>query len=757
MGSDTIRILHLDDDPAFVDATAEYLVEVDERFTIETATTVSDGWEILSDQRIDCVISDYKMPEKDGIEFLESIREKYPSLPVILFTGKGSEQVASEAIRAGVTEYWQKNGHAESYELLANRIENVVSQYRAERRAKRTERRLKDLSEATTDILWLFRADWSEVLFVNSAYEELWGRSMENLQENPLDFLEAVHPDDIEQVREDMERVSRGNSTDIEFRIVHPDGTRRWIWALGEPVTDESGTVRRIAGFCRDVTEKKERERALREEREFTEQSLNALDDLFYVYDTDENILHWNDRISEVSGYSDEEIAKMAPKDFFPESSHQEISDVIEQIYDDGRSRHQAKFKRKDGELIPYEFTNVEMTDTAGNVQGFAGIGRDIREQRSRERDLEQYQQIVNAVDDAVFVIGEDKRVVTANEAAISFAEADGISSEHPSIESLVDSFATSREDATEFLETVEQAFEDPVDIPTPQVVEINISSNGDERTVEYQLSPFTVEDEKRIAVIARNVTDRKERERILERKNQRLDEFAALVSHDLRNPLNLATLRLDLAQQECESSHLDQVDQALHRMEELINDILALAREDETIEETQPVSIESVAKRCWEGIDTEQATLEIRDDRRIRADPGKLEILLQNLLENAVAHGTRTATATTEAGQENQSSAELTVKIGPSEDGFYIEDDGPGIEPAKRDTIFESGFTTSEGGIGLGLSMVRQVVTAHDWDIDVTQSSLGGGETTSKESESSQSERFAGARFEISGIEFAD
>src|SRR6056297_1808310 len=132
-----IQILHVDDDPSITDLTGTFLEREDDRFAVETATSADEGLERINDRPPDCIVSDYNMPGMNGIEFLQAVRERYPDLPFILFTGKGSEAVASDAISVGVTDYLQKGSGTERYELLANRIRNAV---RARREAQRVDR-----------------------------------------------------------------------------------------------------------------------------------------------------------------------------------------------------------------------------------------------------------------------------------------------------------------------------------------------------------------------------------------------------------------------------------------------------------------------------------------------------------------------------------------------------------------------------------------------------------------------------------------
>lgn len=150
-----IRVLHVEDDPDFGDLTAKFLERCDDGLTIDTATNPADALETLAEKDFDCVISDYDMPEMTGIEFLETLRDQYPDLPFILFTGKGSEEVASEAISAGVTDYLQKETGPSQYRVLANRVNNAVEQYRTrleqQQRLERRNRQWDALLELTTD------------------------------------------------------------------------------------------------------------------------------------------------------------------------------------------------------------------------------------------------------------------------------------------------------------------------------------------------------------------------------------------------------------------------------------------------------------------------------------------------------------------------------------------------------------------------------------------------------------------------------
>lgn len=225
------------------------------------------------------------------------------------------------------------------------------------------------------------------------------------------------------------------------------------------------------------------------------------------------------------------------------------------------------------------------------------------------------------------------------------------------------------------------------------------------------------------ICGIASDITEQKEYEQTIEEQNERLDQLASVVSHDLRNPLNVADGRLELAREECDSDQLKHVAEALNRMEALIEDLLRLAHDGETATDSTPVDLAEIASDCWSNIDTADATLVTDVGRTIYADESRLKQLFENLIRNAVEHG----------------HDGVTITIGEVADGFYVKDDGPGIPEDERDEVFDAGYSTNHEGTGLGLNIIKKVADAHDWTVTLTDSEGGG------------------ARFEITGVGIAN
>ncbi|MFC6974121.1 ATP-binding protein [Halomicroarcula sp. GCM10025709] len=254
---------------------------------------------------------------------------------------------------------------------------------------------------------------------------------------------------------------------------------------------------------------------------------------------------------------------------------------------------------------------------------------------------------------------------------------------------------------------------------------------------------------------------ERQRREQALTRERNRMADFANFVSHDLRNPLSVATGHLDLIEAEYDGDpeHVRKVESALERMDALIEDVLTLARSGDRVVEASPVDAESTARTAWAGVDTEAETLEIVDSFTLDGDENRLRQLFENLFRNAVEHGStgnRTESddsvehGSTDSRPEADDSVErtdvedgdgrdgVTVRVGPLSDdsGFFVADDGSGIPADERDQVFEKGYTTATEGTGLGLRIVREIAKAHSGNVSVTESDDGG------------------ARFDVSGID---
>jgi len=239
-------------------------------------------------------------------------------------------------------------------------------------------------------------------------------------------------------------------------------------------------------------------------------------------------------------------------------------------------------------------------------------------------------------------------------------------------------------------------------------------------------------------------------REQQLQRQVDRLEEFASIVSHDLRSPLTVARGRMELleATHDLDDEHVDQIEFAHERMTEIIEDSLALARGGHEVTDPETVDLGETAESAWQTAGSAAATLAVDAEGSIEADPDRLTRLLENLFRNSVEHGSTGSRAqpddSVEHGIDSQLPPEetaetadpapggetaLTVTVGwlADDEGFFLADDGAGIEPDARESVFEAGETGGGSGSGLGLAIVRRIAQAHGWEVELTESREGG------------------------------
>ncbi len=201
-------------------------------------------------------------------------------------------------------------------------------------------------------------------------------------------------------------------------------------------------------------------------------------------------------------------------------------------------------------------------------------------------------------------------------------------------------------------------------------------------------------------------------RERVLLEQNNQLKDHIRAVSHDLRGLLAVAGGHTELAIETGDRSHLDSVSKAVARADELLSQLETLAVDGEYQIELETVDLRDIAENVWSVVKTEDAKLVITESKTVTADTDLLQQLLENLFSNSVKH----------AGPD------VTVRLGVlGDEGFYVEDDGPGIPVAKRSNVFELGESGDTNGTGIGLAICEQVADVHGWSIDVTDGSEGG------------------------------
>ncbi len=622
-----LQLLYVDDDSAFADLVITYLKRHDDAFDIHTESDPRAALEWIreNDGMLDCIISDYDMPGMDGIEFLTAVRIDFPDLPFILYTGKGSEEVASDAMAAGVDDYLQKEGSRDHFAVLANRISVLVAKRRT---GIDLEKRVDQLQ---------FVADLGQFALETTDLESIFRRATEGLQE--------VLGTDCTKILE--YQPERGS-----FLLRAGVG---WEEGLVGNATVGDGHDSQ-AGYT------------LRSARPVVVDDLEAEarfdgPDLLLDHDVVGGI-------SVIIGTPDEPWGVLGT--------------------------HTADRRRFSSE-------DISVVQNVATVLATA-IHRLEREQRLTER-TNQLEAILSHSTQPIFMKAETGEYLLVNQEYLDLFDlqrSDVLG--HTDFELHADRLA----------EQVSKNDRHVIETDEPIEIEEQIEIDGEKRTYLTSKAPVRLSPDASapdaILGIATDITDRKNRIRELEETNRRLDEFSSVVSHDLKNPLAIAQGRLELYLETGEPEHLEAVDDVLDRIHEIIVDLTTMARYGRAEIDPAQLSLDAVANDAWELIDSRDAVLEVTDTM-IMGDRSLLQGMFENLFRNAVGHG----------------GSAVTVRVGPLDDGFYVEDTGSGIPPEERDQVFEHGYTTGYSGSGIGLGIVERIATVHDFSVTLSESVEGG------------------------------
>ncbi|MFM2062852.1 MAG: hypothetical protein RLZZ507_2522 [Cyanobacteriota bacterium] len=292
---------------------------------------------------------------------------------------------------------------------ISERQAALKEREQAEIALRNSEERFRQIAENLPEVIWMTNIEKSEIIFVSPQYEKIWGRSLENLYQQPITWVTAIHEDDREQVIKSLPNQITPGEYDQEYRIIQPDGTVRWIRDRAFPIANEQGIIYRIAGFAEDITERKEAEaelQQLNEELEArVEQRTTALQEsqamLQLVLDTIPQRVFWKDlqsvvrgcnrKFAEDAGQTPEEVIGQDPYDmsatreevdFYLECDHLVMTTGQPQLH------IQETFHKHDGSLMWIETNKVPLRDADGNIIGILGTYEDITSRRSAEEAL---------------------------------------------------------------------------------------------------------------------------------------------------------------------------------------------------------------------------------------------------------------------------------------------------------------------------------------------------------------------------------
>ena len=759
--TESSRILLTSRETEFVETVTTNLEERTGRFAITTVPSASDGLDALRTDRFDCIVSAYDLPGTNGIEFLETVRESYQDLPFVLCPSDGSEAIAADAIGAGVTDYLPRDDSAAQQTALGQTIADAVTHADTVSSVDGCHGQLGQIPEAVPGCIVQLDAD-GRFIYANQRAETVLGLSpsaaTERTYNDPEWEIRDAHGDTIpeeelpfRQVRDSGEPVY-----DCRHSIRWPDGSERMLSVSGAPLFDDDGAVERVVFSLRDITDEVQRERELERYKQIVEH----LDDIATIIDPDGTIEYVSPAVSRVLGYEPHELIGENGFGYQPPETHEAVADAIERVVADPSETRtiRTQFRRADGSFCWVESTLRNRVDNDA-IDGILVSSRDVSEQQEQRRRIRRRERQLSTLHEATRQLLDSQTpqqvAATASRTAAEVLDfqlngihfydtaADGLVptavsnasrelfDEVPVIDEGIawETFRTGEPRIYNDLDEANEVYN--AETPVQSEMHLPLADSGvfiisstkaaafEETDVEFGrlLAANTEAALERI----RNERQLQTRETELEQQNERLDEFASIVSHDLRNPLNVAQLRLEYLSKDCGSEHLPPIERALERMDALISDTLTLAQQGNVVAETEPIQLTELVDNCWETVSTREATLEIVDAVTITGDRGRLQHVFENLFRNAIEHG----------------GADVAVRVGRiADDGIYVEDSGTGISEADRETVFQPGHTSATDGTGFGLTIIKRIAEAHGWEVAIASGTDGG------------------ARFEFTGVE---
>ncbi|ARS89140.1 PAS domain-containing sensor histidine kinase [Natrarchaeobaculum aegyptiacum] len=564
--------------------------------------------------------------------------------------------------------------------------------------------------ENTQDALFLVDVDDAGETFrlerVNPVYEAHTGLTNEELAGEEIAdvFGDEQGRTILENYRE---CVVRREPLQYEEAISVPEEDSWWETRITPVIVD--GTVEKIVGATRNVTERKARERQY-------DAIFNQTYQFTGLVDLDGTLLEANDSALEFGGFDREDVVgnPVWETGWWRDSgtAQQTLKAAIETASDGEFVRYDETVRGSSGTVV-IDFSLRPIADDDGNVVSLVAEGRNITEHKRRAEELEQKREFLGQIQRVAAIGGWE---VDFRTGTMRWTE------EVYRIHGVPLTFEPTVQDGVDFYHpedraTVTAAFERLKATGEGYDVELRIVTADDEvRWVRTLGTPWYDDVGKLVGARGafQDVTERTERERALQRTNDRLEAFTAVVSHDLRNPLTVAQAALELARESHSPDDFDRLEAAHVRMNALITDLLTLARNGQQIEQTRSIALTSLVESVRETIPGDDATIEVAfEDDRLEADESRLRQLFENLLSNALVHG----------GED------VTIRVGPlaNRSGFYVADDGPGIPPERRSDVFDRGVSTTGDGTGFGLAIVREIAGAHGWTVDVTESADGG------------------------------
>ncbi len=738
-----LDILLVEDSPTDVLLTEEALSEAS-RFRLRSSERLAEALRLLSEAHFDVVLLDLGLPDSQGIDTLRRLRDKHRKVAVVVLTGKDDEELALRALQEGAEDYLVK-GQADAGQLRRS-IRYALGRRSSENELRRGEERFQELTANIQQVLWMIDAKEAKVLYVSPAYESMWGRSCQSLLDDPQSYMEGVHPLDQEMQRRENAAMYQTGHIDAECRVLRPDGSVRWVWIRGYPITQQ-GQIVRLVGVIEDTTDR----RRLTAERDALlarlQLQIQRMPLIYILFDADFRITDWNPAAEQTFGYTRQEALGKQPNDLNPPSVHAKALKIMDRIRAGDMAAHAINENlTKDGRSITCEWFNTPLMTEDGRFDGFLCLGRDLTEQKALqdaqarlaaavEASEEQMRLLLESTGEGIYGIDMQGHCTFINRAAAAMIGHDPAEVIGQDMHALIHHH---RPDGSPYPVEhcpIYRAMQTQSGVRVRD--EVLWRRDGTSFAAEYSSFPVMKGVESRGAVVTfQDITRVRQLEEQFRQaqKMEAVGQLAGGVAHDFNNLLTIISgyseiLLATLGSSDPMRVSVRAISEAGERAASLTRQLLAFSRK--TVLEPKVLDLNEVVRETEKflrrliGEDVLLTAVLDPAVSRVKVDPGQLGQVLMNLAVNArdaMPTGGK-LTVETRNVELDQEYARLHAEVKP---GRYVllsmADTGSGMTPEVKARIFEPFFTTKGvgKGTGLGLAVVLGIVKQSEGHVQV-------------------------------------
>ena len=401
----SIRILHVDDEENQLIMTKIFLQKTNSNFIVDSCNSLDEAFKKLTGGTYDCIVSDFKMPKMNGIEFAESVR-KMSDIPFILYTGQGSEEVASLAFKIGIDDYLRKEIEPSHYEVLSNRILTAVEHYKSEKNLEKSETRFREITERSFEAI-ITLDKMGSITYASPAVKKFTGHNPEIFIGKP--FTEFVYAPTDKIASEAFMRLQKGETIEsIIINATKSDGSQITLETNASPIIQNS----EITGFqavYRDVTERIKLEAQIKEKEQRYRTMFESMEDAVVLYEAIEDgenfvIKDFNRAAEKIENIKKEEIIGRRVTDVFPGVVDFKIFEVFKRVWKTGTPENHPVGLYKDNRIEGWRENYIYKLPSGEIVAIYQDLTEKTHMQNSLERSDLLYKTLVDNIPNAITI-----------------------------------------------------------------------------------------------------------------------------------------------------------------------------------------------------------------------------------------------------------------------------------------------------------------------------------------------------------------